>query len=169
MDNSVSISRAGVGDIPAICRTAEEVWPKVYASILSSEQISYMMDMMYSPSVIRQEMESSVLWLTTKVNGEITGYASFYRTTFDDISVVKLDKIYLRESIRGIGVGKALLTSVINEAKNSGASKVILNVNKYNTAAQAAYKSWGFTTAKSETNDIGNGFVMDDFVLALDI
>ena len=33
-------------------KVAFKVWPQTFAAILSSEQISYMMDMMYSPEVL---------------------------------------------------------------------------------------------------------------------
>jgi ribosomal protein S18 acetylase RimI-like enzyme len=128
-----------------------------------------MMDMMYSPDVIKQEMESGVFWLTARTEEKMAGYASFYRTDFDGKPAVKLDKIYLVNSFRSKGVGKTLLSYIVKEAKQLGVDKIILNVNKYNSPALAAYRSWGFATAKSEVNDIGSGYVMDDFVLALDI
>ena len=38
-----------------------------------------------------------------------------------------------------------------------------LNVNRYNDACRA-YEALGFTVARYEVNDIGNGYVMDDAV-----
>ncbi|MBO5899582.1 MAG: GNAT family N-acetyltransferase [Lentisphaeria bacterium] len=169
MSDAVFITPAGVEDIPLICRTAGALWPQVYSEILSPEQISYMMDMMYSPDVIKQEMESGVFWITAGTEKKMAGYASFYQTEFDGKPVVKLDKIYLVDSFRGKGAGKKLLFHIIEEAKKLGVDKIILNVNKHNSPALAAYRSWGFTLAKSEVNDIGNGYVMDDHILALEI
>jgi hypothetical protein len=37
-------------------------------------------------------------------------------------------------------------------------------VNKYNFAIDV-YKRLGFVTVADEVNDIGNGFVMDDYVM----
>ena len=169
MNDTVCITPAGADDIPLICATADEVWPEVYSSILSPEQISYMMKMMYSLEVIKKEMASGVEWFIVKTGGDMAGYASIFETVSDGIPAVKLDKIYLKESCRGKGVGRALLAHIVQKSKNAGVSQIILNVNKYNAPAQAAYKSWGFVLKKSEVNDIGNGFVMDDHVLALDI
>ena len=169
MTPDICITPAGENDIAAIRQTALEVWPKVYANLLTSEQISYMMDMMYSSDVIIRELASGVRWFIVKCNNEIAGYASIYPTELNGTPVVKLDKLYLRECFRKQGVGKQLLMYIVQEAQNAGVTKLILNVNKYNTSAQAAYKRWGFTLAKSEVNDIGNGFVMDDFVFVLDI
>jgi ribosomal protein S18 acetylase RimI-like enzyme len=41
---------------------------------------------------------------------------------------------------------------------------LFLNVNKYNSAIQFYHKI-GFEIAKEEVIDIGNGFVMDDYVM----
>ena len=169
MEQLISIAQAEIKDIAAIRSTAFEIWPQVYAALLSPEQISYMMDMMYSCDVIRSELESGVKWFIVKSGNDIAGYASIYDTVFDGVPAVKLDKLYLKECFRSRGIGRQLLSHLVQESKKAGASRMILNVNKYNTPAQSAYKRWGFTLAKSEVNDIGNGFVMDDFVFALDI
>ena len=41
--------------------------------------------------------------------------------------------------------------------------KIWLTVNKYNTAAIKAYKKMGFINIAAITQDIGNGFIMDDY------
>jgi ribosomal protein S18 acetylase RimI-like enzyme len=42
---------------------------------------------------------------------------------------------------------------------------VILAVNKRNTTAIASYKKYGFVVREAIVDDIGHGFVMDDFVM----
>ena len=39
-------------------------------------------------------------------------------------------------------------------------------MNKHNAAAIAAYRNCGFVTREEVVVDIGNGFVMDDYVMA---
>ena len=50
------------------------------------------------------------------------------------------------------------------EAKNNA---LFLNVNKYNHGAIDFYKKHHFILIKEEEIDIGNGFIMDDFVFEL--
>jgi hypothetical protein len=45
-------------------------------------------------------------------------------------------------------------------------TELVLNVNKRNEVAIAAYSRHGFTIRESVKNDIGGGFVMDDYVMA---
>jgi len=42
---------------------------------------------------------------------------------------------------------------------------VILAVNKRNTAAINSYRKYGFAVREAIVDDIGHGFVMDDFIM----
>ena len=53
---------------------------------------------------------------------------------------------------------------VINEAKNVNDKRVILTVNK-NNKAQNFYSSQGFQIYDEAIFDIGNGYVMDDYLM----
>jgi ribosomal protein S18 acetylase RimI-like enzyme len=48
----------------------------------------------------------------------------------------------------------------------AGCTTLILAVNKRNEKAIAAYRKQGFAVRDSVCVDIGNGFVMDDFIMA---
>lgn len=74
-----------------------------------------------------------------------------------------LSKFYLKKEMRGKGYAHEMLSFVLDETKKAGLPAVFLNVNRYNDACRA-YEALGFTVARYEVNDIGNGFVMDDAV-----
>ena len=42
---------------------------------------------------------------------------------------------------------------------------MILAVNKRNTTAIGSYRKYGFVVRESIVDDIGHGFVMDDYVM----
>ena len=56
---------------------AEDVWPKTFRSILSEEQIRYMMDMMYSPDVLKKQLDAGVRFEVLFINGPPSGYISY--------------------------------------------------------------------------------------------
>ena len=53
---------------------------------------------------------------------------------------------------------------VCNAIKIIGGTELELNVNKYNSAI-AFYKKKNFRIIKEELIDIGEGYVMDDYVM----
>ena len=44
---------------------------------------------------------------------------------------------------------------------------IYLTVNRHNTHAYEVYLHKGFTVIREEVNDIGFGFVMDDYIMEL--
>ena len=52
-----------------------------------------------------------------------------------------------------------------DKAEQLGYSSISLTVNKYNEASIKAYEKMGFKKVKDIVIDIGNGFVMDDYLM----
>jgi ribosomal protein S18 acetylase RimI-like enzyme len=143
---------------------ALEVWPKTYGNILSSSQLSYMLEMMYS--VVALQEQSTLKqhhFILIYANNEPVGFAS-YEHNANESGKTKIHKIYILSSQQGQGSGKALLDYIENEAIVYGDKALFLNVNKYNPALHF-YQKTGFHLEKEEIIDIGNGFIMDDFVM----
>ncbi len=70
----------------------------------------------------------------------------------------------MKNELQGLGLGKELMTSVIDQVKTAGAKKLLLNVYRLNKAI-AFYKKLGFDIIKEEDVDIGNGYFMNDYVM----
>jgi ribosomal protein S18 acetylase RimI-like enzyme len=51
------------------------------------------------------------------------------------------------------------------EAKNAGCSVLTLNVNRGNVQAIRAYERYGFVVRGRGDFPIGDGFVMEDFIM----
>jgi ribosomal protein S18 acetylase RimI-like enzyme len=148
-------------DVRAI---ANEVWPKTYGSILSQAQLDYMMDMMYSVEALQmQANEKNHHFILAKANNVSVGFAS-YEFEANATDKTKIHKIYVLSSQQGKGTGKILLDFIANEAKSQNNSAVFLNVNKYNSA-QFFYTKLGFEITEEVVIDIGQGYIMDDYVM----
>ncbi len=74
-----------------------------------------------------------------------------------------LNKLYLKSSERGKKFGKKAIQFVGNLAKEKNLRKITLTVNKYNTNSINAYEKMGFKNIGPVIQDIGNGFIMDDY------
>jgi len=151
-------------ELKLIREIADRVWPDTFAAILSPEQIVYMMEMMYAPEVLAAEFAQGVVFELLEVDGQPAGYVihAQYKAKPD---TAKLHKIYLLAEYQGRGLGSLLLNHVARRCAAAGYRRLILNVNKENVKAQQAYLRNGFAIIEAVKIDIGNGFVMDDFVM----
>ena len=147
---------------------AQEVWPIAYGSILSSDQLDYMMDMMYSLSSLQAQTDiKKNLFILAIENDKALGFAG-YEFNYNDSAKTKIHKIYVLTTQQGKGIGKQLIDFIAEEAKLMQQKGLILNVNKNNKAIEF-YKTLGFSISAEEVIDIGNGYVMDDYVMEKDI
>jgi ribosomal protein S18 acetylase RimI-like enzyme len=162
---TISIRPAGTRDIPLLRALADRIWHASYPGMISMEQIRHMLDWMYSPERISEEMGRGVQWAIVEAAAPI-GYLAH---ELDAAGAVHLHKLYLERALQGLGIGQLMLRHVIEQARASGATHVELRVNKGNARALAAYARAGFRIERSLVADIGGGFVMDDHVLRLDL
>lgn len=160
----VLIRPATITDIPAIQKIARETWPVAFGDILSAGQIAYMLEMMYSMAALTAQIEHKghVFHLACEDATPI-GYVS-HECNYQDTNKTKIHKIYLLPHAQGKGGGAALIDAVKQIAMAKKQSALTLNVNKYNNAL-GFYRRLGFVVAGEEDIDIGNGFLMEDFIL----
>ena len=157
----LSITNATTDDITLIRELTFKVWPQTYAAILSSAQINYMLEMMYSEASLKKQMEEDCQFVIIYNDNEPVGFASYQET---EPQIFKLHKIYLLPSQQGKGTGKFLLDHIIKEIKTKNAIALQLQVNRYNKARNF-YENLGFTVLYEADFDIGNGYFMNDYVM----
>jgi len=148
-------------EIPTVRQLAREIWDEHYIKILSQQQIDYMLDLFYSEEKIKSEIEQGIIWEMLWENDKPIGYLVCKIET----DKVYISKIYLKAETRGKGYGKLLLNRARELAEQNHKKAIYLNVNKHNTGSIAFYERNGFVKIDEGVFDIGNGFVMDDFIL----
>ncbi len=149
-------------DFAGIREVVYEVWPIAYREMISQEQIAYMLDMMYTDDSLRKQInEEGCMFLVHENNARIEGFASFSQV---EGSLYKLHKLYVYSILQGRGIGQALLNRVKQLVATEGGNAIELQVNKKNIA-QHFYLKQGFTIDRELVLDIGNGFVMDDYIM----
>lgn len=152
-------------EIPIVQQLAREIWDEHYIKILSQEQIDYMLNLFYSDEKIRAEIEEGISWEMLMDKDNPVGYLV---CKFEEEKLY-ISKIYLKAETRGKGFGKLLLNRAIELAKLNHKKYIYLNVNKENTGSIGFYKRNGFKKIDEGVFDIGNGYVMDDFILELNL
>ena len=159
----MKITKATIENIPLIKEIAEKSWRKHYPGILSNEQIEYMLEQMYSETELQNHFENPNYHYYLLSDNEnflgIMGFENHYQE-----KTTKLHRIYLLEEAKGKGLGKDALQFLKEQAKNSGDERIILNVNKQNPSYYF-YVSQGFKVYEEGVFEIGNGYVMDDYLM----
>jgi diamine N-acetyltransferase len=154
-------------DIEAVRALAHRVWHRHYPSIISPKQIDYMLAQRYAVDVIADELtRDNVWWHKCERGARIVGFSSC--VTAERADELKLDKLYVDNDVQRGGVGAGLIDNALALAARLGKARLILAVNKNNTQAINAYLKHGFTVRESIVKDIGQGFVMDDFIMTRD-
>jgi ribosomal protein S18 acetylase RimI-like enzyme len=152
-------------DIDTLVALARAIWYRHYPDIISVEQIEYMLGQRYHPDLIRAQLASERVWWDKLVmHGAMIAFSSCELS--DHAGEMKLDKIYVRYDLRGHGHGSRLIRNVEARALAAGCTRLSLQVNKNNRSAIEAYRRNGFSVAQAAKFDIGNGFYMDDYVMA---
>lgn len=152
-------------EVPMVVQLAHQVWHACYPGIISKAQIDYMLSVWYEPTHLMREISdarSSYVLMETAGQGPV-GYLAFELLSGDQ--VLFLSKLYLIPELHGCGIGRAALNWLTDQARTLGRSVIRLRVNKNNHGAIRAYLRAGFTFVEDVCSDIGNGFVMDDYLM----
>lgn len=162
------IRKASLEDIPIIMDMAEVVFPATYREILSSDQIDYMMQWMYSSeSLHRQMMEEEHIYYVAYRQGRASGYLSIQPEGED---VFHLQKLYVLPIFQGMHLGQKLFEYAIEVIKEIHPTpcQMRLNVNRQNKAL-TFYEKMGMRKVDQGDYPIGNGYYMNDYIMELDI
>lgn len=147
---------------------AREIWEEHYTPLIGAQQVAYMLDKFQSADKIWQDISLNHLsYSQLELDGQLIGYMAAQidenkRTCF-------LSKIYVLNACRGRGYARLFLDSLMAECRDRGADKIWLTVNKGNSGSIAAYRKMGFHQDDSIVTDIGGGYVMDDYVMSLEL
>ncbi len=162
----MEVIKAGIKDIATIQQLAKTIWPIAYKEIISNNQLEFMLELIYSTAALQAQIAKGHQFILAVENEVPIGFASFSQKNNEEPQTYRLHKIYVLPEYPTKGIGSLLLSHILSTCIEAGASKLELNVNKYNTAIQFYLKK-GFTTLKEEVIDIGEGYVMDDYVMIL--
>jgi diamine N-acetyltransferase len=118
---------------------------------------------MYDLEVMQRELIEGVSYDRLLISGELRAFSCSSATAPGEF---KLHKLYVHPASQRQGLGSRLLAHTETIARERGFASLILNVNKKNQNAIAAYLKNGFRIRDTVVVDIGNDFVMDDYVMA---
>lgn len=165
----LKIRKANIDDCQLIHDLAVQVFPLTYKDIITPEQCDFMMDWMYSIPNLQKQMneDGHVYLLASDEKGETIGYVSVQP---QGENLYHLQKIYVLPQYQGLKAGKFMFEEAIKYIKQVHPEPCVLelNVNRYNKAV-TFYEHMGMHKDRQGDFDIGHGFFMNDYIMAMDI
>ncbi|WP_413853738.1 GNAT family N-acetyltransferase [Candidatus Ruminimicrobium bovinum] len=147
--------------IKKVAEAANIVWHEAYKEIVSLAQIDYMIEKFQSFGSLSEAInKNNYLYYLIKVDDTVAGYIGLQEKD----GKMFLSKLYILKEFRGKQVSSKTFEFIENSARNKKLKSVWLTANKNNTHAIEVYKHKGFVVIRTQVTDIGNGFVMDDYV-----
>ncbi len=149
-------------DVVELADLAFEIWHEYWVRILSLAQIDYMVEKFQSEKAILNQMKSeNYIYFFINVENMNIGY--FGISLKEDY--LFLSKLYIKEDFRHSGFGTKAFEFIKEFALDKHYKRIILTVNKYNRNSIEAYLKWGFQSIDAVETQIGEGFIMDDYIM----
>jgi len=160
----VAIAAARAADLPIVARLAHEIWHRHYPGIIPVAQIEYMLARSYSREALSDYLTRPGAGLAVAMRDATrVGFVGWY--PLGPPGAMKLDKLYVLPEHHGAGIGRALIEHVVMQARAAACRSITLNVNRANAGSIHAYERCGFVIRERGDFPIGNGYVMEDFIM----
>ena len=141
------------------------VWNEAYDGIVPQDQIYYMLKKYQSFEALKEQISHGYTYLMLRDGSTPAGYCGY--APEDDC--LFLSKAYILKEFRHHGYFSKIVGHLKDVAVKLGKDRIRLTVNRENANAVAAYKHEGFEVVKVQDAPIGDGFVMNDFVMELKV
>jgi len=89
--------------------------------------------------------------------------------SFQKKDTLFLSKLYIQKTMRGKGVARKIINFIKNIAISMNLGKINLTINKNNKSTIIVYEKLGFANTGPTIQDIGIGFIMDDYKMELNL
>ena len=152
-------------DVLRLSYVACEVWREANISFCTPEQVEYMIEKYQSFEAISGQLIYGYRYFLLEEDGDILGYFGIHPQG----ERLFLSKFYILKQNRGRGLFSIGLQHMIDICKENNLKSIYLTVNRNNRHAYEVYLAKNFKVVAEECTDIGCGFVMDDYIMELEI
>lgn len=175
-----------VHDIEKLSELARDIWFEYWPPLIGTAQTCYMVERFQSANAIATDIAEGgyEYYFVVDEAGKTVGYVGIVPERFEGApddpaahahsnSITALypnrlfiSKIYLLKEERGKHYASQIIAWLVERARELELSGMYLTVNKGNELGIRAYEGNGFEVIESVAADIGEGFVMDDHIMA---
>lgn len=159
-ESHLKLKAATIEELDLIAELADKIWNAHYVPIIGQAQVDYMLKRMYSRQSLEEQLtQKRHRFYLVALEEDIPGFVSVHREQNNDWF---LNKFYIlpHKAARGLG------TQVLEALKELlQPDKITLTVNRQNYKSVNFYFKNNFKISCVADFDIGDGYVMNDFVM----
>lgn len=156
----------------ALATLAGLIWREYWPAHIGEAQTEYMIERFQSLEAIQNDMAHNdyEYWFVVITEADedgterrIAGFTGGHNEP--ETNRFFISKIYLLADERGFGYARRIIEFYEDLCFARGFDALYLTVNKRNELGIRAYKGTGFEIIDAVETDIGEGFVMDDYIM----
>lgn len=176
-------------DLKELYHIVQEIWTEYWPAIIGAKQTNYMIEMFHSPAAMKRDIaeHNYRYWFIYDTSGQLVGYTAAsleimtgnpeHDCTIEHNPVVQerwnrrwfISKIYLYREARGKHYASRIIDFHEELARSLNLQVMYLTVNIHNELGIRAYRGNGFEIVDTRPSDIGEGYVMDDHIMAKEL
>lgn len=165
----LEFKKAGINDLLKIQKIAYETWPSTFRQLMTTEQINYMLDLIYNEeSLKKQVLEKRHNFILAEKDHHALGFTS-YEIQYNSQPELMIHKIYLLPASQGLGIGTKFLNLLSDVALHNNNKRLRLKVYFENSKAIGFYEKYGFKNIGTEAIDIGNNYCILDKIMVKEL
>lgn len=144
---------------------AAQIWGEYWPALIGEAQTRYMVEQFQSLGAIRRDMAEHAYeyWFVMDGDGRTCGYTGGH--VEPETNRFFISKIYLKASERGRHLASDVVAHYMALCRERGLDAMYLTVNKHNELGIRCYRGHGFEVIDAVETSIGEGFVMDDYIM----
>ena len=148
-------------EVAVVVELAQTIWHEHFPSVISHEQIDYMLGRFLSHAVISGQIDKDYQYCLIVDRDAPVGFMA----VVPQREGLHISKLYVLKEARGRGWAREALVFLEALGQREGHERLWLRVNIHNELAIAVYKRLGFEVSDTLVEDIGAGFVMNDYIM----
>lgn len=120
-----------------------------------------MLENFQSVAAISAQIENGFDYFQVLLDSRLAAYFAMLHDAGS--ASVQISKFYVHHDLQRRGIGRQMMMFIEKYCVAQGARELWLTVNRHNTGSFRFYQQLGFKPDGSLIQDIGQGFVMDDY------
>lgn len=166
----MNIRKANASDTYLLAELGARTFADSFAADNTPEDMADYLALSFSPEKQAAEMaEPGTLFLIAEEGGQPVGYTRLREGNVPDCvsgaHPIEIVRIYSVKEMIGRGVGKALMSDCLEEARSRGCDVIWLDVWEKNPRAIAFYQKWGFEKVGEQGFQLGDD-LQTDWIMA---